>query len=272
MTCSNDENGKTRCPWLWLIRRPAMQLMLADREQFASLPAGPFRRAWIELLLFSLAWGLLNIGLWDLATRGISSASGLPLVPAGLVLLAGGMWLYRRSVVALGKLAAPKETAGAALVGALVAVFWLLVLLDLPGPLPSTGMVLPAGLQWLRPLPWYRVLLLSPIWGAWAMLITCQFCRPDRQSSPAIAALATGCGPASAAMAMVVPLAGSLYYFNHLSWWQSTIPASAIVAATVGGWLFCNRFGGLRREALLAVNVLTQIVFTVAYLVNRSFP
>ncbi len=271
MPATPDPVAPTRCPWLWLMRRPGAMLLVAHRERFASQPAHRFRWAWVEVLLISIGWGLASVGVWDLATRVVASSSGVPLVPAGLVMLLGGTWLYRRGLVALGRLAAPEETSGAAVVAALVAIFWLLCLLDLPGPVPSSRTVLPAAWRWLRPLPWYRVLLLGPVWGAWAMLITCQFCRPSARTQSAVRGLARGCGPAAAALAMALPLGASLYYFNHLSWWQPTISAAAVLTATGGGVFLCRLFGGLRREALLAVNVLTQIVFTFAYLVNRSF-
>jgi len=125
--------------------------------------------------------------------------------------------------------------------------------------------------QWLRPRASYRPLLLGPLWGAWAMLIMPQFSRANKDTEPAIAAYADGCGPAKAAFMMAFPLAGSLYYFNHLSWWQISISALAVLSATVGGLVICKATGGLKGRSLLAVNILTQLVFYFAYLTNRVF-
>jgi cobalamin synthase len=128
---------------------------------------------------------------------------------------------------------------------------------------------LPRVLEWIRPQPWYRALLLAPVWGSWAMLLTVQFHRPDENTEPCVASFARRCGPATAAFTMAATLMVSLWYFNHLSWWQFSIPLVTILSAASAGAWFCRVAGGLRRDPLLAVNLLTQMAFLAAYLVNR---
>ena len=263
----SPETGRRRSR---LARLPSLMLLTAGDEALATEPPQRFARSWIGLMVVSVLWGLLNVALWDGVSRSIASSSGLPLLPAAAVLMAAALVLCRRGLLALGGFIAGRE--GASLAAMLIALLWLVCLLDLPGPVPGYSPMLPPQWQWLRPLPWYRVLLLAPLWGGWSMLIVAQFCRPCGQTEPAVAAMVRGCGPAAAALSMAIPLAATLWYFNHLSWWQPTISMAVVAAATVGGLLLCRRAGRLDRSVLLAVNVLTQIVFVMAYLVNRSLP
>jgi len=203
-------------------------------------PAERFGRLWLGLLLLSLAWGGVSAGLYTAAWVIFGDYFGVPLMPVAAVVGGMGLWLYRRSFSALGDTLA-EEKSGAALVSAVVTVLLALSLLGLRGWKSDYPASLPAVLTWLRPRPLYRPLLLGPLWGAWAMLIGSQvFSRGGSSfASPAVEALKSGCGPLK----------------------------SSIVLAILLAWT--TRRGGLDRQALLAVNLLTQIVFLMAYLANR---
>ena len=68
-------------------------------------------------------------------------------------------------------------------------------------------------------------------------------------------------------------LAATLLYFHFLDWpWRLLIAGVTVFVAICGGVILCRRGGGLRRSALLAVNVLTQTAFILAYLANRWRP
>jgi len=70
------------------------------------------------------------------------------------------------------------------------------------------------------------------------MIIGPKFCRLSPAAEPAVAAFATGCGPFRAVLCMVLPLAGTLFYFQYLHWsWQVAIPTVTIVAAPAAAWL-----------------------------------
>ena len=101
------------------------------------------------------------------------------------------------------------------------------------------------------------------------MLVLPQFCKPDEATEPAVAAFAAGCGPLAAAACMAVPMGLSICYFSYLAWTQLAIAGAAVLAATAGGTLLCRATGGLKRDSLLAANLLTQIVFILAYLANQ---
>ncbi len=129
------------------------------------------------------------------------------------------------------------------------------------------------SLEWLRPYDCqFRLLLLAPLWGGWAMIIAPKFCRPiDAAADPAAAAFAAGCGPLSAVLLMLVPLGGDAFYLQYLyGWWWMAISAVTIVAAPAAARLLSRR-RGCTRSTLLAANLLTQIVFLLAYLVGLKW-
>jgi hypothetical protein len=85
-----------------------------------------------------------------------------------------------------------------------------------------------------------------------------------------LAAFAAGCGPMTAALAMLIPLGGSLFYFSFLGWWQLVIPACTIPLAIAEGLGLCRLNKGLDRRVLLGANVATQLTFLLAYLAARN--
>jgi len=130
---------------------------------------------------------------------------------------------------------------------------------------------LPWWIAWVRPQDKpYRVLLLMPAWGTWAMLITLKFCRLGERTEPQLAALVRGCDAVMVAIFMAVLLGVSIFYFHYLGLGgQVLVPLATIVAAIAGGIGFCRPPGGLTRQGLLAANLATQIAFVMAYLVGR---
>ncbi len=125
---------------------------------------------------------------------------------------------------------------------------------------------LPQAWAWLWPRDLYRVLLLTPLWGAWSMLALGQFHRPTERCDAAARHFARSIGPLAAAAWLVAPLAGSLVYLSFLFPWHFVPPAGALAAALGGGAALVRLGGGLSRRALLASNFLTQLAFLGAYL------
>lgn len=226
---------------------------------------------WLALMLLGLAWGLATVGLWHAAFELFGKPAGLYLLMG--VTVAGGMLLgpYRRSAGALARLlGGPDPTDRAVTASAVTAV--LIAALAVAGPdWHRQEVALPDWLAWIRPESKIdRVLLLMPLWGHWAMLILPQFLRPDPVREPVLAGLARQCGPVLAAGLMGLLLALSIACFAYLPWVQLSIPASAILAAILGGLLLARRRGTLDRDVLLACNLLTQMVLLLAFLANRS--
>jgi len=257
--------------YAWLTSRAGYMLFNADDRSLAAEKAGKFRRAWFGILVVSVIWSFACVGLWHLTITFANDQGTMSPVPAAAVLLPFVLWFYRRSILAMAKVCFPHRRDERTILIAMIVVMLLLFFLDVRGHKEEYWYHNHIGFwQWLRPRASYRPLLLGPLWGAWAMLITPQFSRANKNTEPAIAAMAESCGPAIAACSMALPLAGSLYYFNHLPW-QVSISGLAILSATVGGFVICKATAGLKRRSLLAVNILTQLVFYFTYLVNRVF-
>jgi hypothetical protein len=254
----------------WSLRRPAWMLLTAARRRLAAENPRRFAQAWAGVMALSLAAGLVSVGLWQGAWALCGEPGNLPLMPAAAVTAAALLGPYRRAAAALVALLAGRERSGRPVVAAVVVAAWVLLLLGLKGWQPDWPTHLPAALQWLRPRPLFRALLLAPVWGGWAMLIVPQFCRPDDRTEPAVAAFARGCGPFVAAVCMGAAAAATVLYFNYLPWRHLSISVVAVAAAIGGGALLVRAAGGLCRRALLAANVLTQMAFYAAYLANRS--
>jgi hypothetical protein len=118
--------------------------------------------------------------------------------------------------------------------------------------------------QWLWPEPLFRILVLSPMWGAWAMLALPQFHHPTDRTDPAARLLAAGVNPISAALLLIAPLGGTLVYLRYLAPWHLLPPAVALAAALgVGSGLV--HANGMNRRTLLAANATTQLLFLLAY-------
>jgi len=257
-------------PFRWLIRRPSYMLLTADDEPFCRQPARRFKYAWVELVLISLAAGLLLVGVYSGAWK-LFRDYGVIIMPIAAVVAVFSLWLFRRAMLATAELIGGKNHTARALAACVLVVMLALFLLRLRHREVPDGLYLPAWAAWIRPY-WKheRVLLLMPLWGAWAMIITGQFCKPNERTEPAIAAFVAGCGPLAAAACMGLLMAASIIYFSFLSWWQLSIPLAAVLAAVVGGLVICRATGGINRRALLCGNLLTQLVFLLAYLANQN--
>lgn len=245
-------------------------LLTADDDRLSAEPPARFHWAWAELVLLSAAWGVGIAGLWELCVNvfGWYSAD-FPFVPTAAVLAVTVLWMYRRALTATAEMLGGCDPAGRSAASALLVVVLAMILLGLRSWQPDWPVNMHPWLRWLRPRTMYRALVLAPVWGAWAMLITPQFRRPGAGTEPQVAAFAGGCGPFAAAVCMAAPLAGSIVYFNHMPWTQLGISATAVLTALAGGQILCATGGGLTRRNLLAANLLTQIAFLLAYLANR---
>lgn len=253
----------------WLTHRPAYLLMTAQGEGLQSQPPARFERAWIGLMALSLGWGLLSCGIWVLCQQAFEpSAHGVPAVATAAVFC---LWLYRRSLVSTAEVLTPCDAPARALVLSLLALAVVGIYSAFMGGEGIREFDLPPVVNWLRPYErHYRLLLLAPLWGAWAMIIGPKFCRISPAAEPAVTALAGGCGPFRAVLCMVLPWAGSVFYFQYLHWsWQFIIPIVTTIAAPAAVWI-CSRRQGLRRSTLLAANFLTQMVFLLTYMAGLN--
>ena len=226
-----------------------------------------FRRGWIGLLLLSLLWGLVSIGLWDLSRKLFGRPGGMDVMSAMVLAAAILLLPMRLGAVFLCELLGGKNTTGKMLfVGVLVMVLTM-SLLSLQPDWHALESQLPWVLGWFRPQSKSsRVLLLAPMWGAWSMLILPNFRRIDPDSSPQTSAMARGCGPLTATVIMGLLVGWSGGYFAYLAWVQMCISGSAVLVAVLGGLLLAHRNGQMDRKVLLAANLLTQLAVLVSFL------
>ncbi len=250
-----------------LTERPGYALLTASEERLGGLDPQRFAHAWIGLAGWSLLWGLAAAGLWSGAWWVFEDEYGVPVLSAGGVLVVGLLWPYRRAGAAVTAVLGGSDAGSRGVSAAVLVAVLALLLLGLKGRDLYLPRVPPAW-AWAAPAPFLRVLILAPLWGAWAMMIVPQFCRPGPGTAPAVAAFARGCGPVTAAGAMGAVAAVTTLYMSYLPWWQLSISGGTIAAALLAGWLLCRRAGGLTRDALLAANLLTQIAFLLAYQAN----
>ena len=249
----------------WLCSRPGYLYMTADPERLADQSPGRFRYAWVGVYVASLGWGVLSLAIWGAAWKLFGETSGC-LMPAVSVATVFVLWPYRRAIAGGLQAACPADPTWRAIGGSAVLLILTLAMLSLKRDWRHDP-YLPVWLAWIR--PWekmYRTVLLMPLWGAWAMFVTPQFCRARQPTCPATAAFAKGCSPISAAAVMGLLLAVTITYYNYLGWWQLPISAATIAGAVLSGLVFCRLAGGLTRQGLLAANVTTQLVFLLASL------
>ena len=249
-----------------------MIFMQAGDDRLAAEPPERFGRDWLGLVIGSLLWGIVLANVWGISWTVFRDPEYDLIMPAAITLALYCLWPFKRAVVALGRQLGGQSADGRA-VAAAVAVAVLAMCFMRLNPDWSRWEFprLPWWVEWLRPqAKLYRVLLLMPAWGTWAMLIALKFCRPGQRTEPQLAAMARGCDALAVAGLMALLLGVSIFYFHYLGLGgQVLVPLATIVAAIAGGIGFNRAPGGLTRQGLLAANLATQIAFVMACLVGR---
>jgi hypothetical protein len=250
----------------WIRHRPGYMYLTAGQEALERQAPSRFARAWPWIMVQGLLWGMVLTNMWGLAWMIFRGFPPL-LMPAAATLSFFVLWPFRRAITALLDLCANGDASSRPVLAAVfVVVLGLCFAWLAPGPWIIEYPVLPWWLEWVRPgSSLYRVLLLMPLWGAWSMVITPQFCRAGEKTDPVTAAIARGCSPVGAAACLVPILGATIFYFHYLGFQlQVVISAVAACTAIASGLLCCRLTGGLTRRALLAANFLTQVAFLLA--------
>jgi len=225
----------------------------------AAIPALPMRRAWPSVLLAGLGWAFVPVALLQTACRwgwphGLGWLIPAALCAAALALRPGG----RGPIVTALAL-----TLGA--VGVAAAINYAVRYWD-----PDWPTQLPQPWAWLWPRALYRVLILMPVWGAWALLALGRFRPPGDLTDAPTRRLVETTGPVRAAAMLAVPLAGTLVGLMFLRPAMRFVPpAGAVLAGLAGGAILARRRGHLGREVLLGANLLAQMGFLGGYLLVR---
>lgn len=257
----------------WLLSRPGAMLLLAGDEALAAEPPRRFRHAWLEVALGGFVWGIALTLVWGAAWRVFGGHHwDYPFLPAGVTLAFFCLLPFGPAVGALaGQIGGASTQRRMTATAVIVAVLAVCLVRLRPDWHRTEPFEVPMWVDWVRPMAkLYRVLLLMPAWGAWAMLITPMFCKSGDRTEPQVAALAHGCDALAVAGVMGALLAVSITYFHHLGLGgQAAVPLAAVITAVASGAVFCRLSGGLSRQTLLAANLTTQIAVIMAYLAAR---
>ncbi|NQU74880.1 MAG: hypothetical protein HQ546_01030 [Planctomycetes bacterium] len=262
---SNVSTGRLSGPTAALILLAGADNRLADHD------GNGLRQVWLWLGLAGLAWGLLLAAVWALAAQAFPwwRDTNLPLMPAAAVLTVMALPPLGRVMLAPARLWRGDSPADQAMIaGATMCLFALCLLGILP--YHRQAIRLPAFLAWIQPMEEYRVLIVMPMWGVWAMMVPGHFCRPAERASALVRSFIK-CQPVAAtAMWMAIPLAGTLWQLNFLNGWVALPAALPLVAGSIGSVCICRATGGVTRGALLAGNLLTQLAMLVGYLAGKT--
>jgi hypothetical protein len=249
----------------------AWLVLFGTDGQVKTLDGKRLRWAWLWVLLWSLGWGIAAAVVYAAAWALFGDPVGdVRLLPALAVTAALSMGPYRTAVRALARSLSPRDATGRAVAAVVLVLTWTaaITMLMLDSYRTSTGLA--GWLTFLGPgTKIYLVLSLMPLWGGWATLITPQFCRPGPDDSEPVANFARSCHPLAAALAMAVLLWLTATCFNWMNLGGLAVGMAAVVAAVSSGLALCG--GRLSRRALLAANVVTQVVFVLAYVAARNF-
>jgi len=253
--------------------------LTAGDDRLAAQKPGRFTYAWLGMMGLSVLTGIMLIGVWSVVWQMFQDYDRLSR-PAGVTAIVVLVWPLRRPLASIGPALRIRQKANqvamAGVVAALVGVGFMSLVDRFPYEYPMFDWIdkypmfdwidkyaMEGWIAWIRPeLSIFRVLLLMPVWGAWSMLIAVQFRRPDGITDPVTRRFANGCGPLAAAACMVLPLAGTILFFHYMGMvGQLVITGATIVTAIASGPILCRIGGGMTRGALLAGNMITQVVF-----------
>jgi len=251
----------------------AASLLLFGSDRLAAAHDGRrLRHVWLALVLVALVTGVALACLWAMAANIFPwwRGSRLPLMPVAAVVAAMGVGPGRRMLAAPAELLEPSRPGVAAVTtGAIIGTLTLALLGIVP--FHREGQWLPPWLTWIRPQEEYRVLLLMPMWGAWAMMAPVHFCRSAPDADRLVEAFARRQPIAATAGWMALTLAGSLWYFKFLTYHWPLLPAAAgLLVGSVGAVAICRGTGGVNRRALLTANFCTQLAFLLGYLAGKT--
>jgi hypothetical protein len=243
-----------------------------------------WRRASYWFLPIGLAIGLLWVGAfratWRLYGEEVTS---LRLVPAAVVLLVDvlftGYYLFGGLTSTVGALTGhrhAREPEGNEALGlALPAVMALLLAIILELVLVSA---LRTG-AWWWPSDWrrhlnfayprliYRPLLLAPLWGRWAILLSASVGRVAHRSHPSAAGLSKAVSPTFVLVSFIPPLILTAAYCSRSgNVIIGTIIALAVLGLTfVSSVIMARRGGGQTRRSMLAAGKIAELMFLSAF-------
>lgn len=253
--------------------RAALLLLAGGDRRLADHDGESLDRMWLWMGLLGVGCGLVQAAVWAVSAHAFAwwwqGVSNLPLMPVAAVIALLCFSPLRQTMMAPAQLlGAGSPVAQALTAGAIPCVFALCLLGILP--YRHEAIRLPMWLAWLRPMEEYRVLILMPMWGVWAMMVPGHFCRSAEGACRALRGFVNRQPVAATALWMAVPMATTLWQLDFLGAWVALPTAMGLVAGSLGAILVCRGHGGVTRCALLGGNLLTQTAMLVGYLAGKT--
>ncbi len=250
-----------------------LTLLFAPDKRVQADDVANTRLLWLWLGLLGVCWGLAMTAVWAIGRGLFPRAVGteLPLLPVATLIAVMALTPLRRSLQAPAELwGGESSSRQSSIFGATICILTLCLLSLSPEHYEPRR--LPSWLMWTRPQEEYRILLLMPMWGVWAMMTPGYFVKPSENASRLIRRFIKRQPVAATAIWMAVPLAGTLCYLSFLGWWVALPAACGFLSGSGGSAITCRAAGGVSRRTLLAGNFLTQMAFLLGYLIAKSQP
>ncbi len=121
--------------------------------------------------------------------------------------------------------------------------------------------------NFLYPRPVFRPLILTPLWGRWALILASGIGRPAPKQGDPPEFAAGGTVRATLGWFLVVLVITAVYCGRHGRWMIGGIIGLAVLGCTfVFAVAAARRFGGRTPTAIQAVGLVGEITFLVGYL------
>jgi hypothetical protein len=280
----------------WLRRRlqalpDALRFLTTGRDGLAGRDTAQIEALITWIVPLGLIIGLAWAGVFRLTWRLYGEVNGLRLIPALAVVLLDVLLTARFMLLAPAMLVRARpdspymnesgDPAGDRLDSewplraTMVAALTLLTQWTLIVSIPQASPWWPAPddwrswFNWLYPAPIYRPLILAPLWGRWAILLSSCIGKTAPNVDRSTEALCARMTPGRVLVSGLLPLTLSCIYFSReKNFLVGGLIALVVVAASYASAVTLARYrGGQSRATIFATGQIAQIIFLA---VNRA--
>jgi hypothetical protein len=168
----------------------SLLFLTASEQRVQRFDPKRFSQPACAMMLLSVAFGLILVGSWSTAyhVMWVLRRDLLDYWAIFSSAVCGSMAvfiLYRQSAAALIEPVTGRSRPGRWIGLAMLAIgVSVIINYSFRQWNPDCPTQLPLQWRWLWPIPICRVLLLTPVWGAWSMVVLGQFHRPGERTDP----------------------------------------------------------------------------------------